>query len=88
MQYKNGEGPAADELDYVVAAGFRPYEALTAGTRNLAEALGRLDEFGTVSEGKRADLILLRENPLEDVGNVRARRGVMVRGHWLPETEL
>jgi imidazolonepropionase-like amidohydrolase len=77
-----------DELGYLVQAGFTPYEAIEAGTRNAAEALGRLDEFGTVAEGKRADLILVEENPLEDVANVGQRAGVMLRGTWLPEAQL
>lgn len=77
-----------DELDYLVAAGFSPYQALEAGTRNAAEALGRLDEFGTVHEGKRADLLLLKSNPLESVASARDLQGVMTREYWLPETEL
>jgi imidazolonepropionase-like amidohydrolase len=77
-----------DELGYLVQAGFTPYEAIEAGTRNAAEALGRLDEFGTVAVGKRADLILVEENPLEDVANVGQRVGLMLRGHWLPEAQL
>jgi adenine deaminase len=77
-----------DELDYLVEVGFTPYEAIEAGTRNAAEALGRPDEFGTISEGKRADLILVADNPLQDVTHVRQRMGVMLRGQWLPETQL
>jgi len=77
-----------DELDYLVEAGFTPYEALETGTRNPAEALGKLDEFGTIEVGKRADLILLDANPLEDVRNIRQRAGVMLRGRWLSEAEL
>jgi imidazolonepropionase-like amidohydrolase len=77
-----------DELGYLVQAGFTPYEAIEAGTRNGAEALGRLDEFGTVTEGKRADFILVEENPLEDVANVGKRAGVVLRGTWLPEAQL
>ena len=77
-----------DELGYLVQAGFTPYEAIEAGTQNAAEALGVLDEFGTVAEGARADLILVEENPLEDVANVRKRAGVMLRGTWLPEAQL
>ena len=77
-----------DELGYLVQAGFTPYEAIEAGTRNAAEALGRLDEFGTATVGKRADLILVEENPLEDVANVGQRVGLMLRGHWLPEAQL
>jgi hypothetical protein len=77
-----------DELDYLVQAGFTPYEAIETGTRNAAEALGRLEEFGTIAPGQRADLILLEGNPLDDVSNVRQRAGVLVRGRWFAETEL
>jgi len=77
-----------EELAYLVEAGLSPYEALEAGTRNAAEAIGKLDQFGTVAEGKRADLILLDHNPLDDVANVQARAGVIVRGRWLAEDQL
>lgn len=77
-----------DELDYLIEAGFTPYEALETGTRNAAAALGRLDEFGTIEPGKRADLILLNSNPLEDVSSIRDRSGVMLRGRWMLESEL
>ena len=50
--------------------------------------MGKSDEFGTVEAGKRADLILLEENPLDDVGNVQKRAGVMVRGRWLTDVQL
>ena len=75
-------------LGYLVQADFTPYEAIEAGTRNAAEALGRLDEFGTVTEGQRADLILVEENPLEDVANVGKQAGVVLRGSWLAEDRL
>jgi imidazolonepropionase-like amidohydrolase len=77
-----------DELEYLVQAGFTPFEAIEAGTRNAAEALGALNEFGTISPGKRADLILVQGDPLKDVANARKRVGVMLRGNWLPEPEL
>ena len=38
--------------------------------------------------GKRADLILLEANPLDDVANMARIAGVMVRGRWLPKPEL
>jgi imidazolonepropionase-like amidohydrolase len=76
------------ELDYLVQAGFSPYEALAAGTRDAAEALGKADEFGTIEPDRRADLILLAENPLDDVAHLRQRAGVMLRGRWLPAAEL
>ncbi len=77
-----------DELDYLAGAGFKPYEAIEAGTRNAAKAMGKLNEFGTIEAGKRADLILVEDNPLEDVANVRKRSGVMLNGRWFTEGQL
>jgi len=77
-----------EELAMLVDAGLSPYEAIEAGTRNAAEAMGKSDEFGTIEIGKRADLILLEDNPLNDVGNIQKRDGVMVRGRWLTEEQL
>ena len=77
-----------DELGDLVRAGLTPYEALTAATSNPAEFLGAANEVGTVTVGKRADLILLDGNPLKDVTNAARRAGVMIRGQWLTEAEL
>jgi imidazolonepropionase-like amidohydrolase len=76
------------ELRMLVASGLTPYQALETGTRNVAEFFGRSDEFGTIEEGKAADFVLLEANPLTDIANVANRAGVMVRGRWLPETEI
>jgi imidazolonepropionase-like amidohydrolase len=77
-----------EELDLLVKAVLSPYEAIEAGTRNAAEAIGKSAEFGSIEAGKRADLILLNNNPLDDVGNIQKRAGVMVRGRWLTEEQL
>ena len=41
-----------------------------------------------MAPGLRADLVLLNGNPLEDIQLARAIAGVMVRGQWLPKSEL
>lgn len=76
------------ELRLMVASGLTPYEALRAGTYNVALYFDALDEFGTVEEGKMADLVLLEANPLDDVANVARRVGVMVRGRWVSADEI
>lgn len=73
------------ELESMVNAGLTPYEVLVTGTRAPAEYFNTPDEFGTVQAGRRADLILLNANPLQDIANVQDRAGVMVRGTWWPE---
>lgn len=76
------------ELQNFIKAGMSPYEAIKTGTYNAAECLGELEKFGIIQTGKQADLILLKENPLEDVGNIINRCGVMVRGQWFSEEKL
>jgi imidazolonepropionase-like amidohydrolase len=76
------------ELRSLVEAGLSNYAALAAATRNPAEYLKALDSFGTIAPGRRADLLLLDANPLEDIANTERRAGVMVRGRWLPDAEL
>lgn len=73
------------EMEAMAEAGMTPYQILVSGTRAVGDYFRRHDSFGTVAVGRRADLILLNSNPLRDVGNVRDRVGVMVRGRWLPE---
>lgn len=76
------------EMQAMIKAGLTPYQVLEAGTRNPAIYLKAAGEFGTVETGKRADLILLEDNPLKDVANVAKRAGVMVNGRWFAESEL
>jgi len=76
------------EMATMAAAGLTPQQILTAGTRNVARYYGAEREFGTVTVGRRADLLLLEANPLSDVANVARRAGVMVNGRWLPEADI
>lgn len=79
---------ARRELEYMVASGLTPFEALESGTRQPAVFFGAQAEWGTVERGKVADLVLLDANPLQDVRNLWQQAGVMVRGRWLPQSEI
>jgi imidazolonepropionase-like amidohydrolase len=76
------------ELQAMANTGMTPYEILRSGTRNVGEYFKDKDKFGTVEAGKRADLVLLEANPLQNVANFAKRSGVMVRGRWLAEKEI
>jgi imidazolonepropionase-like amidohydrolase len=76
------------ELEALVQAGLTPYQALATGTRNVAIYFGTLGESGTVTVGKRANLILLDGNPFEDIRNTARRSGVMLNGRWLRQADL
>ncbi len=71
------------ELEMLVAAGLTPHQALHAATRAPAAWLGAEGEWGSIMAGKRADLVLLDANPLEDIRNTSAIRGVSIGGRWI-----
>lgn len=76
-----------DEIAILQDLGFTPYEAIRAATVDPARLLRHEDDFGTVAPGRRADLILTRESPLEDARRLRDSEGVMVHGRWIPASE-
>jgi imidazolonepropionase-like amidohydrolase len=69
-----------EELAWLVKIGLSPLQALQAATVNPARALGRDGTSGSVDIGKVADLVVLSANPLEEIGNVRKIRLVVLRG--------
>lgn len=79
---------AHQELQLLVGSGLTPYEALRTATVNPAKFLGKEREFGTITVGKRADLLLVSADPLVDIHTLKNPVGVMVRGQWLPAEEL
>ena len=63
-------------------------QALQAATKNPAEFLGRQQMQGTIEPGKRADLILLDANPLDDIRNTQRIRAVVLQGKLLDRNTL
>lgn len=68
------------ELSYFADAGLSPFEILRSATLEPARFFGMLDSLGTVEPGKIADLVLLTENPLDDITNARRTWAVMANG--------
>lgn len=77
-----------DELELLVQAGLTPEEALKSATTLPALWIGIDKHIGTIETGKFADLVLLDENPLEDIKNTRKITGVFINGNWLDKTKL
>lgn len=76
------------EMETLVRAGLSPLEALASATVRPAEFFGLENEMGRVEVGQSADLILLRENPLEDIRNTRTVETVITRGVVLDRATL
>jgi len=77
-----------DELGLLVSAGLSPLAALQTATLNPALFLNAADSLGLVKPGYRADLILLNENPLEDIANTRKIESVIAGGELLNRGKL
>ena len=60
-------GNNAEELACLVEAGMSPGQAILAGTQTASECIGLQEELGTLEKGRKADLLLVSQNPLEDI---------------------
>ena len=80
-----------DELQILVENGFSTYEAIATGTINAAIVVERMTgngDFGVIEVGKRADLVLVSKNPLEDMSTIKDPLGVMAAGRWYSKETL
>jgi imidazolonepropionase-like amidohydrolase len=76
------------EMTRMIAAGMTPYDVVKSGTQSVGAYFKDRDDFGTIEVGKRADLVLVDANPLQNVANIARRSGVMARGRWLTEKDI
>jgi imidazolonepropionase-like amidohydrolase len=60
-----------EEVERFVKNGYTPNEAIVAATRIGAEVLAVSDRLGTIEKGKIADLLVIEQDPLEDIRNLR-----------------
>lgn len=77
-----------EELELLVKAGLEPYEALQTATINPAKFLEQEERSGTVEIGKKADLVLLNSNPLEDISNTQDIFMVIANGRIFNKIEI
>jgi imidazolonepropionase-like amidohydrolase len=76
------------ELKELVEVGLTPFEALRTSTTAPFEYLGEIDKAGTIEVGKNSDLVLLDQNPLEDISGTSKVAGVLMRGRWIAKDEI
>ncbi len=73
-----------DEMEAMQNAGISAADIIIMATKNGALAMDRLDDFGTLEEGKYADLIILDQDPSADISNMRSITHVMRGGLLRP----
>ena len=76
-----------EELELLTRAGLTPEEALQSATSAAARFM-HARKTGTIQVGNLADMVLLDANPLAEIQNTRRIYGVVLRGQYLPRTEL
>ncbi|HVK88720.1 MAG TPA: amidohydrolase family protein [Kofleriaceae bacterium] len=77
-----------DELALLVAAGLTPYQALRTATAAASELAGTPHAFGVISQGARADLLIVDADPRKQLATLATPAYVMVRGKLHERTEL
>ncbi len=77
-----------DELALLVKAGLSPLAALQAATIQPARFMGTAADFGSIDDTKRADLVLLDDDPTRDISNTRKISAVVVNGRYLDRQAL
>lgn len=90
-----GDGPfiqpgfgMKDEMNLFSKAGISNYEILKCATINAAEFLNAGKTCGTIEVGKRADLVLLNSNPLENIANTFDIQGVLIHNKYFSRQML
>ncbi len=74
-------GPSIyEEMEYMQQAGIPAEDLIVMATRNGAEAMERGEDFGTLEEGKLANLIILDEDPSQDIAHMRSITHTMIKG--------
>jgi imidazolonepropionase-like amidohydrolase len=72
------------ELEILVEeVGIPLLEVIKIATSNGAQALGILNELGTIEAGKQADMIILSDNPVDDISNTKKIEAVMDDGRFV-----
>ena len=77
-----------DEMAHLVRAGLTPAEVLRAATIDAARYAGMEESAGSITVGKRADLVLLIDNPLRDIANTRTIHAVVQAGRLYDRQRL
>lgn len=76
------------EMKHYKNAGISNFEILKATSYNLSKMLSSQNEWGTIKVGAKSDMVLLNENPLENIENTETINGIIFKGKFYLKSEL
>ncbi len=76
------------ELEELVKAGLSPAEALESATITPAAYFNLSESYGTIDEKKIADILILDENPLEDIRNTTTMDCLVYNGSLYEKEDI
>lgn len=76
------------ELELMVKNGLTPLQALQASIINGPEFLNKSEMYGSISKGKKADILILNENPLVNISATQNIHGLVAHGKYLDSKSL
>ena len=77
-----------NELEDLTKSGLSNLEALQSATIIPAKFVGKEKDYGTIENGKIADLIILNKNPLENITHSKTIDGVIMNGIYYDSDKL
>ena len=77
---QTGFGQLWKELDSLICGGMTPMQAIVSATKTAAEAMNLENTIGSIRAGKQADLLVVEDNPIEDIRALEKIRMVMQAG--------
>lgn len=76
------------EMSHYSKAGISNYDILKSACYNLSEMLHSENDWGTIKIGAKSDLVLLNENPLDDISNTEKIQGLVFKGKYYSRKKL
>ncbi|MDR9365297.1 MAG: amidohydrolase family protein [Balneolaceae bacterium] len=77
-----------DEMEAMQKAGIDPADLIVMATQNGAKAMQRFNDFGTLEQGKFANIVIMDEDPSADISNMRSRTHIVIKGKLMEIGDL
>ncbi|NBC64678.1 MAG: amidohydrolase family protein [Bacteroidetes bacterium] len=77
-----------DEMEAMQQAGIDPADLIVMATQNGAKAMQRFEDFGTLEQGKFANIAIMDEDPSADISNMRSRTHIVIKGKLMEIGDL